>query len=91
MDKIKLHFIETERFEVESSNISLVEYLTFSDERPPRLRITFKHGGVYDYVGVPRDILDGIVTAESVGKAFNSLVKSKPEEYPFEKVIDVEL
>lgn len=80
--------ITTEVFQVESSNVGKIEYLMFTDDRKPVMRVFFKHGGVYDYIGVPRDVLDGIVTAESVGKAFNSLVKSKPEEYPFEKVDD---
>ena len=64
---------------VESSNLRSVGY----DEFLLVLEIEFKSGAVYRYYGVPSEVHDELVNAESVGKYFNANVKSK---YNFLKV-----
>ena len=76
--------IKNEIYRVESSNVGGIEYLTFK-KAAPRLRVTFKHGGIYDYLGVPREVLEQVIGAESVGKAINTLVKPA---YEFERVVE---
>jgi hypothetical protein len=70
-----------EVFDVESSNVESFEYLTFPDGN--KLRVRFKHGGVYDYTGVPREALNQVLTAKSIGSTFHQIIRN---EYPFEKV-----
>lgn len=67
------------RQSVESSNLRSVGY----DEFLLVLEIEFKSGAVYRYYGVPSEVHDELVNAESVGKYFNANVKSK---YNFLKV-----
>ena len=67
------------RKSVESSNLRSVGY----DEFLLVLEIEFKSGAVYRYYGVPSEVHDELVNAESVGKYFNANVKSK---YNFLKV-----
>ena len=67
------------RQSVESSNLRSVGY----DEFLLVLEIEFKSGAVYHYYGVPSEVHDELINAESVGKYFNANVKSK---YNFLKV-----
>ena len=67
------------RKSVESSNLRSVGY----DEFLLVLEIEFKSGAVYRYYGVPAEVHDELINAESVGKYFNANVKSK---YNFLKV-----
>ena len=67
------------RQSVESSNLRSVGY----DEFLFVLEIEFKSGAVYRYYGVPSEVHDELINAESVGKYFNANVKSK---YNFLKV-----
>ena len=67
------------RRSVESSNLKSVGY----DEFLLVLEIEFKSGAVYRYYGVPAEVHDELINAESVGKYFNANVKSK---YNFLKV-----
>ena len=67
------------RQSVESSNLKSVGY----DEFLLVLEIEFKSGAVYRYYGVPSEVHDELINAESVGKYFNANVKSK---YSFLKV-----
>ena len=67
------------RQSVESSNLRSVGY----DEFLLVLEIEFKSGAVYRYYGVPSEVHDELINAESVGKYFNANVKSK---YNFLKV-----
>ena len=48
------------------------------------LRVTFKRGGVYEYYQVPSEVYDGLVIAQSLGKAFNESVKGI---YNFKKIL----
>ena len=67
------------RQSVESSNLRSIGY----DEFLFVLEIEFKSGAVYRYYGVPSEVHDELINAESVGKYFNANVKSK---YNFLKV-----
>ena len=61
------------RQSVESSNLRSVGY----DEFLLVLEIEFNAGTVYRYYGVPSEVHDELINAESVGKYFNANVKSK--------------
>lgn len=64
---------------VESSNIGSVGH----DPESKVLRIWFAKGGIYDYDGVPEELFDRLVNAESVGKTFHAEIKT---QFPFQKV-----
>lgn len=67
---------------VESSNIEALGY-----QAPTQtMTVKFKTGAVYHYQNVLPDTYQAILTAESVGSAFNKLVKAHPSVYPFTKV-----
>lgn len=63
-----------------SSNIAQIEY----DGEQRELQVTFTKGGVYKYKDVPTEVFNMISQAESVGSAFNTLVKNGG--YSYEKV-----
>lgn len=69
---------------VESSNIRRVGY----NPENKRLYIQFKSGATYRYSNVePKTYAEliGSVT-ESIGKAFQSLIKAQAERYPYLKL-----
>ena len=68
-----------------SSNVHSVGY---SEERQV-LRVSFKGKTIntYDYYGVPRELVAQLMSEESIGKAFNYLVKSK--NFRFDKIEDL--
>ena len=68
-----------QRQSVESSNLKSVGY----DEFLLVLETEFNSGAVYRYYGVPLEVHDELINAESVGKYFNANVKSR---YNFLKV-----
>ena len=47
------------------------------------LTVTFGSGEVYEYAGVPQEVVDLLGKAESKGKTFNELIKGK---FPAKKV-----
>lgn len=49
------------------------------------LEVEFANGKVYRFADVPREIFDGVVGAESVGKAFNQFVRG---QFAHERVED---
>lgn len=53
---------------VESSNVSAIGH-----HHGDILRVRFKSGQMYDYIGVTEPMFDKIIEAESVGKAINGL------------------
>lgn len=59
------------RVSVESSNIESVGH----DETTDTLEVEFKSGAVYVYDNVPRAVFDGLISASSVGRYFNSYVR----------------
>lgn len=59
----------------DSSQISKMWY----DPRFERLCIEFHHEGMkYEYAGVTPEEFGSLVAAESVGKYFNAVIRSKP-------------
>jgi hypothetical protein len=68
-----------ERQSVQSSNIAEIGY----DSDLSVLEIKFLDGSVYQYLGVPEDIFQGIMSAPSHGKYFHQYVKDK---YNFKKI-----
>lgn len=59
------------KVEVKSSAIKAIEY----DDNTQILRITFTQGRTYDYPAVPRNEVDQLIAAPSVGKYFNTHIK----------------
>lgn len=60
-----------------SSVLDLAQY----DEARNELRLTFKSGGTYRYLLVPRHIFDALATAASPGSFFASSIRGHyPEE-----------
>lgn len=62
---------------VVSSNISTVGY----DKEKSRLCVQFQNGKCYEYTDVPAETFVDLMTAESTGKAFSSLIKNGGFEY----------
>ncbi len=62
---------------VVSSNIASVGF----DKEKSRLCIQFQAGKVYEYTGVPSETYVDLMTAESHGKAFNSLIRNGSFEF----------
>jgi hypothetical protein len=68
------------RVPIRSTALTSVGY----DDKAYVLEVEFAHGGVYRYLGVPRDVYDGLLSAESRGAYFDEHVK-KPG-FAFERV-----
>ena len=67
---------------VSSSNIAALSH----DPITLKMRVKFHTGKIYEYDRVPVATFDAILKADSVGSAFNKLVKTKPLEFPFTQV-----
>jgi hypothetical protein len=52
------------------------------------LFVRFTKGTVYRYLNVSRETFAAIISADSVGKAFNVLIKAKPNDYPYTQLLD---
>lgn len=50
------------------------------------LKVRFHTGREYHYENVTADMFREIRDAASVGRTFNALIKSNPEEYPYRQV-----
>lgn len=61
----------------DSSNIANLQY----DDETLELRVQFQKGGVYAYKDVPEEVFTMLSSAESVGSAFHTLIKSAGYEY----------
>ena len=70
-----------ERVIVDSSLLKSLGY----DGGTSTLEVEFHNGAVYTYDGVPEEVYSEVMSAESVGKAFNRLVKSEGS-YPYKRV-----
>lgn len=68
------------RVAVQSSNLASVGY----NPAASILEIEFRHGGVYQYYGVPGEVHEGLMNAQSKGSYFHSNVKMAG--YPYIKV-----
>jgi hypothetical protein len=64
---------------VESSMIYAVGY----DEESRTLEVVFNSGGVYRYLGVPKNVYEGLLAADSKGSYMQANVI---DVYPFERV-----
>lgn len=51
------------------------------DQESRTLQIEFKTGSIWDYLDVPQDVYDELITSDSVGKYFLSNIKGKYEEH----------
>jgi KTSC domain len=56
---------------VRSSSIAAIGY----DEDAREVYVQFRHGGVYAYAGVPREIWDELQRADSKGRFVNLVLK----------------
>lgn len=73
--------------EVESSNIERVAWVQVgSEDALGTLWVQFKGGRVYRYETVERERFEKLIAAESVGRFFASIIKSRPDQYPVERV-----
>ena len=66
---------------VKSSNILAIGWTTSYG-----LRVDFHGGRSYVYMTAPESIFHALLEAESVGKAFNVLVKQHPEQFPATRI-----
>jgi hypothetical protein len=62
-----------ERQIVISSELHSVRY----DDATNVLEVEFRTGGVYQYFGVPRELYDALMAAESKGRFFNAIIKPR--------------
>lgn len=65
---------------VQSSNIDAVDY----DPTCSKLTVRFKNSGVYIYDKVSQEEFEGLISAESVGKYLNKVIKN--DNHPYTKV-----
>lgn len=61
-----------ERVAVSSSNLVSVGY----DPETETLEVEFKNSGIYQYLNVPGFIYERLMSADSIGKFFNSEIKN---------------
>lgn len=66
---------------VQSSN---VKALGWEDEV---LEVEFVKGGKYRYTGVPEEIYNILLNADSVGKAFYRYIRPRQHEYKYKKIL----
>ena len=66
-----------ERQAVKSSNLSEVGY----DADTQVLEVQFKKGAIYQYFDVPVEVYDELMEAESIGKAFSTMIKAGDFKY----------
>lgn len=74
---------------LKSSNISGIRYDPIKNPDKAieigNLTVTFKNGSQYLYENVPLEVTRKIVSAESIGKAFNELIKAD-NRYKFSRL-----
>jgi hypothetical protein len=68
------------RLPVSSSSIISVGY----DQALNVLEVEFVGGGVYQYHGVPPETFQELLSAESLGKYVNQIIKKR--NYPFDRI-----
>jgi hypothetical protein len=64
---------------VTSSNIDSIGY----DSATKTLKVIFKNGHIYDYYGVSDQVHEALMSAESIGKFFNTNIRNS---YQYGKV-----
>jgi len=65
-----------ERVQVVSSNIRSVGY----DAESSTLEVEFNSGNVYQYLNVPKSEYEGLMSASSKGRYFNTNIKGAYQE-----------
>lgn len=72
---------------LKSSNIESIEYRPIPEatEDTGNVTVTFKSGMAYCYFRVPFSVVETIINSESIGKAFNQLIKNGG--YEFNRII----
>lgn len=60
-----------ERIPVQSSNLASVGY----DPQNSILEIEFNNGSIYQYTGVPQEVYEGLMNADSKGSYFHYNIK----------------
>ena len=65
-----------ERTLITSSNVKAVEY----DEENEILTVEFNRGDVYSYIGVPQQVVDDLMEAESKGRFLNQNIMNVYDE-----------
>lgn len=65
---------------VKSSNIAAIGH------EDDTLAVEFKSGAIYHYQNVSEALFRAVLEAASVGRTLNQLIKSKPNDYPYERV-----
>jgi len=73
--------ISIDRDEVSSSAMRSVGY----DADRQILEIEFPNGDVYQYYGIPPDVFDGLIQAESHGRFFHECIRG--QNYRYERVL----
>lgn len=68
-----------QRQAVESISIRSLGY----DPEEEVLEVEFQSGGVYQYLGVPPSVYEGMLVARSKGRYFGEFVRSR---YPYERI-----
>jgi hypothetical protein len=64
-----------ERIPVDSSNLDSVGY----DESTNTLEVMFKNASVYQYLGVPKELYDGLLMSDSKGHYLYENIKGNFE------------
>lgn len=54
-------------------NSSAIEFVSY-EPASQRLHVTFRHGGTYTYFGVPPDVYEDLIDADSPGTYFNEVI-----------------
>ena len=68
-----------ERENVNSSNLASIGY----NSENKTLEVEFKHGGIYQYLNVPEDIFNELMSAQSHGVYFSANIRN---DYEFSKL-----
>ena len=70
-----------ERVSLESTSLKSVAY----DEETLTLEVEFVEGGIYQYSGVPKEIYESLMNAESKGRYYVIKIRNT---FPYQKVTD---
>ncbi len=71
-----------EMVQVQSSNVHAIGY----DPERKTLLVQFAAGRTYEYQNVTAEIYRMLTQADSVGSAFNDLIRSNPHKHPYRRV-----
>ena len=69
-----------DRTPVQSSNLASVGY----DEFQELLEVEFLNGRIYRYFGVPEEVYEKLMNADSHGSYFHKAIR---DEFPYDRII----